>query len=66
MFNLQSMDNFLLDTGMYPVLTISNLKANSSSQRSNQKSGLAPNKTIVQGMNGPIKKKFRLIPKGLM
>lgn len=66
MFNLQSMDNFLLDTGMNPVLTISYLKANSSSQRSNQESGLAPNNTIDQVMNGPIKKKFKLIPKGVM
>ncbi|OEL38781.1 Serine carboxypeptidase-like 51 [Dichanthelium oligosanthes] len=61
-----SMDNFLLDTGMNPVLTDRNLKENSSSQRSTQESGLAPNNTIDGDMNGLIKKKFKLIPKDLI
>ncbi|RCV32517.1 hypothetical protein SEVIR_7G029200v4 [Setaria viridis] len=60
-----NMNNFLLDAGMNLVLTDSNLKTNSSSNRTTEESGSAPNNTIDGDMNGPIKKMFKLIPKGL-
>ena len=51
---MQSIDNFLLDTGMNPVLTIGNFYAYSTSPRRNQESGLALNH------------KVKMVPKGLV
>uniref|UniRef100_A0A0A9HNR7 Uncharacterized protein n=1 Tax=Arundo donax TaxID=35708 RepID=A0A0A9HNR7_ARUDO len=50
-----NMNNFLLDTGMNPVLASSSAKA----------SGSAPN-TIEGIMNGVIKKKLKIIPKDIV
>ncbi|CAN6270829.1 unnamed protein product [Urochloa humidicola] len=61
-----NINNFLLDTGMNPVLMDGNLKTNTSLQRTTEEPGSVPNNTIDGDMNGPIKKMFKIIPKGLM
>ncbi|KAL6885572.1 hypothetical protein ACP4OV_010351 [Aristida adscensionis] len=57
-----NMDNFLIDTGMNPILA-DDLKTKSSSLRSSQ--SVEPN-TIDGIMNGVIKQKLKIIPKDII
>jgi hypothetical protein len=63
---MQNTNNFLLDTGMNPVLTNNNLKRHSSPNRIAEDFGSPPNKIIGGDMNGPIKRMFKMVPKDLV
>ena len=67
--DLQAIDNFLLDTGMDPVLAadlgLSSLRSTHIMPVCSQASGSGPN-TIQGIMNGVIKKKLKIIPEDLM
>ena len=67
--DLQDIDNFLLDTGMDPVLAadlgLSSLRSTHIMPVCSQASVSDPN-TIQGIMNGVIKKKLKIIPEDLM
>ena len=69
LFDLQAIDNFLLDTGMDPVLAadlgLSTLRSTHIMPVCSQASESDPN-TIEGIMNGVIKKKLKIIPEDLM
>ena len=69
LFDLQAIDNFLLDTGMDPVLAadlgLSSLRSTHIMPVCSQASESDPN-TIQGIMNGVIKKKLKIIPEDLM
>ena len=69
LFDLQAIDNFLLDTGMDPVLAadlgLSTLRSTHIMPVCSQASESDPN-TIQGIMNGVIKKKLKIIPEDLM
>jgi len=70
LFDLQAIDNFLLDTGMDPVLAadlgLSSLRSTHIMPVCSQASGSDDPNTIQGIMNGVIKKKLKIIPEDLM
>uniref|UniRef100_A0A0D9VG44 Carboxypeptidase n=1 Tax=Leersia perrieri TaxID=77586 RepID=A0A0D9VG44_9ORYZ len=60
-----NMDNFLLDTGMNPVLARSSLRGTQLMFHNSHTSQLTPN-TIEGIMNGVIKEKLKIIPKSIV